>query len=346
METLKMNKVSTFILGLIMAAILLGFSGQAQAAKSEYRFSGYYTYTVIDGQATIEHYSFTKYNRDVGDITIPSTLGGFPVKCIGTAAFSSCSELTSISIPEGVTSIGKGVFSGCVNLRSISIPTSVTSIGYCAFVDCESLTSITLPQGLTSIDDYAFADCTGLTSITFNSATTTISKSDGSIRAGTIPTATKIIGHDPSTAKDYAIKYNRLFEVISTAPVLSASAAPVTTPKVILDGINVSFDVPPSIENGRVMMPLRAIFEAMGAKVSWDSNTMTATAVKGNTTVVFKIGSLEPMVNGIVKPIDVAGKVVGGRTLAPLRFVCEAFGGTVEWAADTQTVIIKSAEEN
>jgi len=111
-----------------------------------------------------------------------------------------------------------------------------------------------------------------------------------------------------------------------------SAAAPV--PSVIIDGQSVSFDVAPVIDNGRVMVPLRAIFEQMGAKVDWDDTTKTATAVKGNITVIVKLGSTSPTINGVVKAIDVPAKLVeGGRILAPLRFVCEAFGGSVSWDA-------------
>ncbi|MBO7242648.1 MAG: leucine-rich repeat protein [Alistipes sp.] len=81
-------------------------------------------------------------------------------------AFSGCSSLTSITIPEGVTSIGDGTFYGCSSLTSITIPESVTSIGYDAFSDCSSLTSITIPEGVVSIENFAFSGCSSLTSIT------------------------------------------------------------------------------------------------------------------------------------------------------------------------------------
>ena len=109
-----------------------------------------------------------------------------------------------------------------------------------------------------------------------------------------------------------------------------SAAAPV--PSVTIDGQTVSFDVAPMIDNGRVLVPLRAIFEQMGAKVDWDDEAKTATAVKGSVTVVVKLGSTSPTINGVVKTIDVPAKLAeGGRILAPLRFVCEAFGGAISW---------------
>lgn len=119
--------------------------------------------------------------------------------------------------------------------------------------------------------------------------------------------------------------------------------APATAaPTVNLDGQQLSFEVPPTIEDGRTLVPLRAIFEAMGATVTWDGNAQTATGVKGATTVNVKIGSVSPTINGVVKPLDVPAKIVDGRTLAPLRFVGEAFGATVEWDDFTQTASIVS----
>lgn len=114
-------------------------------------------------------------------------------------------------------------------------------------------------------------------------------------------------------------------------------------PNVIIDGQAISFDVPPMIDNGRTLVPLRAIFEKMGAIVNWDSATQTATAVKDNTKVVVRIGSIYPTINDAVKTIDVPAKVVENRTLAPMRFVCEAFGGTVSWDETTNTITVVSA---
>lgn len=81
--------------------------------------------------------------------------------------FFNCSGLTSIIIPDSVTSIGSYTFYNCNSLKSIMIPDSVTSIGYAAFENCGGLTSITIPNSVTSIGMYAFSGCTGLTNINF-----------------------------------------------------------------------------------------------------------------------------------------------------------------------------------
>lgn len=84
---------------------------------------------------------------------------------IGDKAFSGCSSLTSVIIPNSVTSIGNSAFSGCGSLTSVTIPNSVTSIGDGAFWHCESLTSVTIPNSVTSIGDEAFSGCRSLASI-------------------------------------------------------------------------------------------------------------------------------------------------------------------------------------
>ncbi len=105
-------------------------------------------------------------------ITIPDS-----VTSIGWGAFARCSSLTSITIPDSVTSIGESEFSECSSLTSITIPNSVTSIGWGAFARCSSLTSITIPDSVTSIGDYAFYGCSGLKSITIPNSVTSIEES-------------------------------------------------------------------------------------------------------------------------------------------------------------------------
>ena len=119
-------------------------------------------------------------NNASGELVIPDTIKGKPVTTIGEMAFfrtrflSIPRSLTSITLPDSVTSIGSSAFRGCKNLTSITLPNSVTSIGESAFWGCASLTSITIPNSVTSIGENAFYLCKNLTSITIPDSVTSI----------------------------------------------------------------------------------------------------------------------------------------------------------------------------
>ena len=100
---------------------------------------------------------------ELTSITIPNS-----ILRIGGWAFYGCTGLTSVSIPNSVTEIGSEAFSGCVRLTSVTIPNSVIKIGDYAFSGCTRLTSITIPNSITEIHSGAFYGCTGLTSVAFN----------------------------------------------------------------------------------------------------------------------------------------------------------------------------------
>ena len=176
--------------GIELPSIKELFCSEAQAASEKYDI---YTYEVeSDGTVTI-----TSCDKSAqGAITIPSQIDGKPVTSIGRYAFRYCIDLTSITIPNSVTSIGSSAFENC-SLTSITIPDSVTSIGAAAFQYCVSLTSVTIGNGVTSIGDSAFGGCS-LTSITIPDSVTSIGnyafKHCSSLTSITIPDSVTSIG--------------------------------------------------------------------------------------------------------------------------------------------------------
>ena len=135
------------------------------------------------------------YCSGLTSVTIPNSMTS-----IEEGAFSYCSSLTSITISNSVTSIGKSAFSYCSRLKSITIPNSVTKIGDCIFEECSSLTSITIPESVTSIGSSAFYKCSSLTSITIPNTVTSIGWYTFSGCSGltsiTIPNTVTIIGDE------------------------------------------------------------------------------------------------------------------------------------------------------
>ena len=112
----------------------------------------------------------TSFNHIFG-IVVPNSLKEVVItggENIGDWAFFNCSGLTSVTIPDSVTSIGKRAFIGCSSLTSITIPDSVVSIGEQAFRGCSGLTSVTIPDSVTSIGWSAFSKCSGLITITYH----------------------------------------------------------------------------------------------------------------------------------------------------------------------------------
>lgn len=113
---------------------------------------------------------------------------------------------------------------------------------------------------------------------------------------------------------------------------------------VTLDGEKLIFDVEPALIDGRTMVPIRAIFEAMGAVVNWDNDTQTAICTKDDTVVKMTIDSPTIYINDVPSQMDTSPVIINGRTLAPARFVAESFGYKVDWDNENSIAKITSVE--
>lgn len=145
---------------LIFGAVQLSGTSLIPKAAAGY-VDGNYTYAIANGEATI-----TDVEDSIsGDITIPTTLGGCPVTCIGDNSFDFCRNLKSLKIPDSVTRIGKLAFNKCNNLTSIALSDSLTEISNYAFSKCVGLMSIEIPSSVKSIGKEVFYECGSLTGI-------------------------------------------------------------------------------------------------------------------------------------------------------------------------------------
>ena len=109
-----------------------------------------------------------------------------------------------------------------------------------------------------------------------------------------------------------------------------------------IDGEFQYYDQPPIIENGRTLVPLRGVFESLGASVDWDQENRIIRA-KRDREVMLQIGRQEAYIDNQKVVLDVSPMILNGRTLVPIRFVSEAMGANVEWASDSRIVYITTS---
>lgn len=112
--------------------------------------------------------------------------------------------------------------------------------------------------------------------------------------------------------------------------------------KVSINGHILTFDAIPEVREGRTMVPMRTIFEALGMTVEWQASSQTVTAEKENLEIVLRLGSSSAWVNGELVTVDVPAYISEGRTLLPLRFVAETTGAQVSWDSSKRMVAIVS----
>mgnify|MGYP003587171061 CR=1 FL=1 len=142
-------------------------------------------------------------------------------------------------------------------------------------------------------------------------------------------------------------KYNISNKIVRTVYLKTATVIVLQIGKstFTVNGEERTLDAPPMIKNGRTLLPIRAVVEALGGTVAWDNAQKKVTIVLKDTTIELWIGKNVAKVNGVNKPIDstnskVVPEIVNGRTMLPLRFVTENLGATVDWDNNTKTVTI------
>ena len=160
-----------------LTSITLPFVGSSKSATSASESTLFgYIFGTSSYTGGVESKQYYGKDNDCKTYYIPSSLKTVTITGgnILYGSFYHCSNLTSVTIGNGVTSIGIYAFSNCSNLKSIIIPDSVTFIGNDAFYNCSSLTSVTIGNGVTSIGDYAFYSCSSLKSVTIGNGVTSI----------------------------------------------------------------------------------------------------------------------------------------------------------------------------
>ena len=187
----------------VLLVLLLSAAGMGKG-YAQYFTVGDLNYTVNPDGITVTVMSHANGTSATGILTIPEmvTYAGttYSITTIAPHAFSACTELTSVAIPNSVTEIGSQAFIGCSGLTSVNISNSLTSIEDYVFSNCTSLTSVTIPNSVTSIGRESFASCLSLTLVTIGSSVTLIGQAAfsgcSSLSSVTIPNSVTTIGHD------------------------------------------------------------------------------------------------------------------------------------------------------
>jgi len=126
---------------------------------------------------------------------------------------------------------------------------------------------------------------------------------------------------------------------------LPAQAATEDSTRIFIDGQKLDLPADPVVAEGTTLVPMRAIFEAQNAKVTWSNATQTVGAVKDGNVITYRIGDKTAYHNGVAVPLPQPGKVMDGTTMIPLRFVAETLENLVQWHAYANDITISTLRE-
>lgn len=270
--------------------------------------------------------------------------------------FSNCPNLEEIILPPDLKEISLAFAQNCSKLEKIEIPASVTSIGPKAF-EGTSLKEIILPSGLKELHPSTFRS-TQLKEVVIPYGVTYLGYGGGSIygvfadcknlEAVYVPDTVTSMGGAIISGCPNAIIY--CSEGSFAEKQCKTHKISYLTDNSVNSGIHVyyngkrisfhSYSQNPEILEGRTLVPLRSIFEAMGASVDWDGNTSTAIAKRGNVEVKITIGANEIYKNGKAIGVDVPAQIMNSRTMVPARVIAETFGADVQWNGNGKSVLI------
>ena len=270
-----------------------------------------------DGVTSIGDWSFSNLNN-LKEVEFASS-----VDVVGERAFYNCSSISYINLNDGLKTIENGAFNGCKGVIRINLPSGLESVGDSAFMNLPKVPVLTIPASVNEIGMWAFMGCTSLEQIYFEGK---LPQNMGNFCFTDV--------HD-----NHMIYYNiefgedwKEFSEFNSRHTLGYS--PDERIPVYLNNREICFEVDPIIVNGRTLVPMRDVFEALGADVSWDGQTETASAQKDGTTVYVQIGSDTIRKNNQIISVDAPARIHLNRTLVPVRAISEALDALVKWDSE------------
>lgn len=322
-----MKKIRTLLMLLCLSMTLSTFVGFAEESSSSAdqpqtgTEQGYkeniFTYTFSGNQATITNVDDI---REV--VTIPETLDGKTVTTLASGAFGGSKIISEVTLPDSVTTIGSMCFAYSTSIARVNLPSGLKTIENGAFYQCEKLWTITIPHGTENIGDSAFALCSNLSAATIPATVNTIG-ADAFQPSGGF----RLYAKPGTVASEYAANTGITFEELITVNV---------------NGTELSFDQPciTDTQHYRTLVPMRAVLEALNAKVSWDSTMDTAGIDIGGYRLLIRPNEPFMMVNGQARYLSSPAIEFNSRILLPIRDVVEAIGGKVGWDENQKLVTV------
>ncbi len=318
--------------------------------------------TIPNSVTSIKDYTFYSCPA-LTSLVIPDS-----VESIGYWAFRSCTALTSLTIGRGVTTIGERAFDSCTKLAAAYFLGNAPTMGADVFISTATGFSVQYVNGTTGWTNpwygYPVSAFSGAAyqltpsagtggTITPNTAQTVVQ--GGSMSFAITPTTgyriadVSVDGASQGNVSSYTftnVTSNHTIKAVfekeqeRTILILQVGNAAFT-----VNGVAKTLDSPPVIKNGRTLVPIRAIIEALGGTVGWDGTARKATVTLASAAVELWIGKSAAKVNGVSTLIDPANakvvpEIINGRTMLPVRFVSENLGCSVLWADATRTITI------
>ncbi len=294
------------------------------------------------------------------------------LKKIGERAFYNCNSLKSLNIPDTAVSIGNQAFYN-TGVVEVSFGSGVQTIGTSAFGWCTKLTKVKMGNGVKSIGQGAFSNCRGLMNLDMSGNIEAIGvgaftgcKIIANVYYGGSESAWKnvVIGSGNEYLTNAKVHYNcnlggTVLPEPQPQPVPQPEPIPVPQPeqqtsnaiKVYVNNTPVNFDQEPIIINDRVMVPIRAVAEAMGDSVQWEGKWNAALIIHPDRVVGFKTGNNTARIakgTGLADYseyyCDVPPQNINGRVLTPLRAIGETLGAQVEWDGNAKCVYITTGQ--
>lgn len=267
-----------------------------------------------------DHVWWTGWGLDGRQVSVKKIRISNGITTIGDLVFAAWDRNISIEMPDSITKLGWGAFWSCGGLTEINLSKNLTSIGHEAFVWCNNLTTVYIPSSVETIENGAFSACNSLSDIYY---------------AGSKWQWDKIkIGDYNEPLHNATIHYGVTNQEDNTTSTIGVA--------VNGDPVHWTDAVPFINANNRTMVPLRAVGDALGLTVNWDGAKREAVFSNGDKTICFPIdSSIARTNNGRQIVMDTAAIVIDGRTYAPIRYLAEFFGYSVDWDGTSRTVIIK-----